>query len=75
MVQSDFINPAKRQVFPTTNGFFVKAVNKLEGYITKCRRVGVKIIVHTSLNICSQQNLAGICDSIKVCFTGHGEFS
>ena len=56
MVQSDFINPAKRQVFPTTNGFFVKAVNKFEGYITKCRtrRVGIKIIVHTSLNLCSQ---------------------
>ena len=49
MAQSNFIYLVKRQVFPTTNGFFVKAVNKFEGYIMKCRRVAIKMIVHTSL--------------------------
>ena len=49
MAQSNFIYLVKRQVFPTTNGFFVKAVNKFEGYSMKCRRVAIKMIVHTSL--------------------------
>ena len=57
VAQSDFIYPAERQVFPTTNGFFVKAVSKFEGYVTKCRRVGVGTIVSVPTSVICVSNI------------------